>query len=203
MKSIFDYLLSSIAVVILFPIIIAIGFLVLIYLGRPILFIQSRPGLKGKPFDFYKFRTMAIIKDKNGNLLSDHLRVTKLGKFLRKTSLDELPSLINVIKGDMSLVGPRPLLTDYLELYDDEQMKRHNVKPGITGWAQINGRNQIEWQEKFNYDLWYVRNRTFWVDLKILFITLFKVLKRDGIYYNGDKTMPAFTAENLNKDKEF
>jgi lipopolysaccharide/colanic/teichoic acid biosynthesis glycosyltransferase len=161
-------------------------------MGRPIFFKQIRPGLRGNPFLIYKFRTMLDLRDENGNLLPDEKRLTKIGKFLRNTSLDELPELWNVLKGDMSLVGPRPLLMEYLGRYTPEQARRHNVKPGITGWAQINGRNAISWDEKFKLDVWYVDNWNIFLDLKIIFITLIKVIKREGISAEGHATMPEF-----------
>lgn len=167
--------------------------LILIKLGRPIFFIQIRPGLNGKPFKLIKFRTMTNEKDDKGNLLPNEKRLTKLGKWMRSMSLDELPELVNVLKGDMSLVGPRPLLMEYIPLYNDFQKRRMEVKPGITGWAQINGRNAITWEQKFEYDVWYVDNRSFWLDIKILFLTLFKVLKREGIAHQNDVAMPRFT----------
>ena len=201
MKSVFDFTFSLVIFIILSPIIILLCGIVFMDVGRPIFFIQKRPGLNNHPFNFYKFRTMLNKKDDKGILLDDKDRITRIGKLLKKTSLDELPSFINVLKGDMSIVGPRPLLMEYLAFYTSEQSKRHNVKPGITGWAQINGRNRIDWHEKFNYDLWYVKNRTFWLDLKIIMITFIKVIKRDDIYYDGDKTMPAFSAKNLEREK--
>jgi sugar transferase EpsL len=171
---------------------IVISLVILIQIGRPVLFIQMRPGLNGKPFYMYKFRTMTDETDEQGNLLPDELRLTRLGKFLRSTSLDELPELFNVIKGDMSLVGPRPLLMQYLERYTPEQARRHEVKPGITGWAQINGRNAITWEEKFVLDVWYVDNWSLWLDMKILAMTLVKVFRREGISAEGEATMPEF-----------
>ena len=161
-------------------------------MGRPIIFTQQRPGLSGKPFTIYKFRTMNDERDAQGNLLPDEQRLTRFGKFLRKTSLDELPELFNVLKGDMSLVGPRPLLMEYLPLYSAEQARRHEVKPGITGWAQINGRNTLAWEDKFNLDVWYVDHLSFWLDVKILFITLLKVFKREGISQDGQATVEKF-----------
>lgn len=171
---------------------LATAILVRYKLGSPILFKQQRPGLHGKPFYLYKFRTMTDERDENGKLLPDHLRLTSFGKFLRKYSLDELPQLFNVLKGDISLVGPRPLLMEYLELYTPEQARRHEVKPGITGWAQVNGRNAISWEEKFKLDVWYVDNRTFWLDIKILFLTVIKVLKKEGINQSEYVTMEKF-----------
>ena len=161
-------------------------------MGAPILFLQKRPGFQSKIFTFYKFRTMTNTLDKNGNLMADKKRLTSVGKFLRKTSLDELPSLWNVFRGDMSLVGPRPLLQEYLPLYTNDQLRRHEVQPGITGWAQINGRNTISWEDKFNFDLWYIKNQSFWIDIKIIFITVFKVLKQEGINQNNKNTMEKF-----------
>jgi sugar transferase EpsL len=188
----FDFALSLIGFVLVFPLLCLLTIIILFTLGSPILFKQQRPGLFGKPFIFYKFRTMTSEKDENGNLLPDEKRLTKFGNFLRKTSLDELPSLWNVLKGNMSLVGPRPLLMEYLPLYSKEQMRRHEVKPGITGWAQINGRNAISWDEKFKLDVWYVDNQSIWLDTKILFITAWKVLKREGISQKGHVTMERF-----------
>ena len=161
-------------------------------MGAPIIFKHQRPGLHGKLFTFYKFRTMINTKNSDGDLMPDKNRLTLLGLFLRKTSLDELPSLWNVLKGDMSLVGPRPLLMEYLPLYTKEQARRHEVKPGITGWAQINGRNAISWEEKFNLDILYVDNRSFWLDLKIIFLTIFKVLRQEGISQSEHTTMEKF-----------
>jgi sugar transferase EpsL len=168
-------------------------------LGSPVLFKQQRPGLHGKPFYLYKFRTMTEERDENGELLPDHLRLTPFGQFLRKYSLDELPQLFNVLKGDISLVGPRPLLMEYLELYTPEQARRHEVKPGITGWAQVNGRNAISWEEKFKLDVWYVDNRSFWLDLRILFLTVIKVFKLEGINHAGHVTMKKFTGTKNTK----
>ncbi|MEH7336801.1 sugar transferase [Neobacillus drentensis] len=167
-------------------------------LGSPVLFKQKRPGLNGKPFFVYKFRTMTDKKDNKGELLPDHIRLTTFGKLLRKTSLDELPQLFNVIKGEVSLVGPRPLLIEYLPLYTPEQARRHEVRPGITGWAQVNGRNAISWEEKFKLDVWYVDNRSFWLDIKILFLTITKVFKSEGINQQGHVTIEKFQG---NKDK--
>ncbi len=155
-------------------------------------FVQQRPGLGGEPFNFIKFRTMSNEKDNNGHLLSDKERITPLGVFLRRFSLDELPQLINVIRGDLSLVGPRPLLMEYLALYTPEQARRHNVKPGITGWAQINGRNALTWEEKFNLDVWYADHQTLWLDIKILVLTLLRVIQGQGISHEGEATMPRF-----------
>ena len=164
-------------------------------MGQPALFRQTRPGRHGRPFEMIKFRTMLDANDANGNPLPDAERVTQFGRFLRSTSLDELPELWNVLKGDMSLVGPRPLLMEYLPVYSPEQARRHDVRPGITGWAQVNGRNAISWEEKFALDLWYVENRTIWVDLKILFKTVIKVFKREGIAAAGEETAAKFKGE--------
>jgi sugar transferase EpsL len=160
--------------------------------GAPVLFRQTRPGMGGKPFLMYKFRTMTDQRDTAGNLLPDEKRLTRFGKFLRSTSLDELPELINVLKGEMSLVGPRPLLMEYLGRYSPEQARRHEVRPGITGWAQVNGRNAISWEEKFKLDVWYVDNRSLWLDIKILWMTFVKVFKREGISQEGQATAEKF-----------
>lgn len=162
-------------------------------LGSPVLFRQQRPGLHGKPFMMYKFRTMTDSMDTNGNLLADDERLPSFGRFLRSSSLDELPELFNVLKGDMSLVGPRPLLMEYLPLYSPLQARRHEILPGITGWAQINGRNAISWEEKFKLDVWYVDNQSLWLDLKIIFLTFIKVFRREGISHEGQATMEKFT----------
>ncbi len=164
-------------------------------MGAPVLFRQTRPGLRGKPFIMYKFRTMTDERDPQGNLLPDEQRLTRLGRFLRSTSLDELPELINVLKGDMSLVGPRPLLMKYLDRYTPEQFRRHEVKPGITGWAQVNGRNALTWEEKFKLDVWYVDNWNLWLDFKILLMTLVKVFRREGIGHGSQATMPEFRGQ--------
>lgn len=198
-KRIFD-LIVSLAVLIIFSIIIAItAIIVRAKLGSSILFKQQRPGLHGKPFYVYKFRTMTDEKDANGELLPDYVRLTKTGKVIRKLSLDELPQLFNVLKGDISLVGPRPLLMEYLDLYTQEQARRHEVKPGITGWAQVNGRNAISWEDKFELDVWYVDNRSFWLDIKILFLTVLKVFKSEGINQDGQATMTKFKGSNSKK----
>ncbi|MGM7721163.1 sugar transferase [Metabacillus sp. Hm71] len=197
MKRPFDLVVSVILFILLSPLMISIALLVKINLGSPIFFRQQRPGLHSKPFYFYKFRTMTNEKDDNGEWLSDHMRLTSFGKFLRKSSLDEFPQLINVIKGDISLVGPRPLLMEYLPLYTEEQAKRHLVKPGITGWAQINGRNSISWEEKFKLDVWYVENQTFFLDLKILFLTVNKVIKSQGINQPGNATIEKFKGSRV------
>lgn len=189
---IFDILLSLLLLVILFPVLLIIALTIRYKMGSPILFKQLRPGFKEKPFIIFKFRTMRNAINSDGSQLPDNQRLDSFGKFLRSTSLDELPALWNVYKGDMSLVGPRPLLMEYLPLYSLRQARRHNVKPGITGWAQINGRNSISWNEKLDMDVWYVDNKSFLLDLKILFLTLFKVIKRDGINKNGYITTDKF-----------
>lgn len=175
---------------------ILIAILVKIKLGSPIIFEQKRPGLNEKIFTMYKFRSMTDAKDKNGNLLSDAERLPKFGQLLRATSLDEIPEFINVLKGDMSLIGPRPLLVEYLERYNDEQKRRHDVRPGITGWAQVNGRNTISWEEKFRYDVEYVDNLTFILDIKIIFLTIKKIFIREGISQKGNVTMEEFKGES-------
>ena len=195
MKRFFDFSIALGASVALLPVFIVTAILVRYKLGAPVFFKQKRPGIHGKPFIMYKFRSMTDKKDKNGTLLPDIDRMTRLGSFLRKSSLDELPELINVLKGDMSLVGPRPLLMQYLKRYTLEQAKRHNVKPGITGWAQVNGRNSISWEDKFKKDVWYVENQTFWLDMKILFLTLVQVYKRDGIHQEGHVTAEEFMGD--------
>jgi len=198
-KRLFDLTLSSAALLVLAPVFLLLMLLVRFKLGSPIFFTQVRPGLNGKPFTMYKFRTMKDERDAEGNLLPDAQRLTSFGKFLRSTSLDELPELINVLKGDMSLVGPRPLLMEYLPLYTSEQARRHEVRPGITGWAQVNGRNAISWEEKFKLDVWYVDNQSFWLDIKILLMTVGKVLKRDGISAEGEATMQKFRGNDVDK----
>jgi sugar transferase EpsL len=193
MKRLFDFFVSSILFVSLFPIFLIIAILVRVKLGTPIIFKQQRPGLYEKPFYLYKFRTMTDERNQYGKLMPDSIRLTSFGKFLRKYSLDEYPQLVNVIKGDISLVGPRPLLMEYLPLYTKEQAMRHKVRPGITGWAQVNGRNAITWEEKFKLDVWYVHNQSFSLDLKILFLTFYKVLKSEGINQPGNATVESFT----------
>ncbi|MBP1967068.1 sugar transferase [Paenibacillus aceris] len=201
MKRLFDLLVSISLLLLFIPLIIVVALLVKKKLGSPVVFKQQRPGLKGKPFYLYKFRTMTDAKDNEGKLLSDSIRLTSFGQFLRKYSLDELLQLVNVIKGDLSLVGPRPLLNDYLPLYTEEQAKRHNVKPGITGWAQVNGRNAISWEERFNLDVWYVENQSFFLDLKILALTFVKVLKSEGIQSANHATMPIFEGSMKNVER--
>ena len=175
------------------PLLLFVSIAVWIKCGRPIFFVQERPGLGGKPFKMLKFRSMTNERGPDGELLPDHQRLQRFGKILRSTSLDELPELVNVLKGDMSLVGPRPLLMRYLPLYSKEQMRRHEARPGITGWAQVNGRNAVDWDERFRLDVWYVENRSFLLDLKILWMTVMTVLKRDGVSAEGHVTMPEFT----------
>ena len=198
-KKIFDLLLIFLSLPLILPIYLLTMLLVLTQLNFPILFRQPRTGLNGKIFNIYKFRTMTDDCDKDGILLPDELRLTKFGKFLRSTSLDELPSLWNVLKSDMSLVGPRPLLLEYLPLYSTQQARRHEVKPGITGWAQVNGRNAITWGEKFDLDVWYVDNQSIWLDIKILWLTVKKVIMRDGINQVGQSTMEKFKGNDNEK----
>lgn len=191
-KRLFDFLVSLALLVILSPILVAVAVMIALTMGRPVLFRQLRTGLGGRIFTLYKFRTMTDERDEQGNLLPDERRLTWLGRFLRSTSIDELPELINVLKGDMSLVGPRPLLPEYLPFYSEEQARRHEVKPGITGWAQVNGRNLLSWEKKFEYDVWYVDNRSLWLDLWILLLTVVKVLRREGISEAGHATASPF-----------
>lgn len=197
MKRIFDLLVSATLLLVSFPIIIVVAVLVRTKLGSPIIFKQQRPGLYSKPFSLYKFRTMTSEINSVGQLLADHVRLTSFGNFLRKYSLDELPQLINVLKGDISLIGPRPLLMEYVPLYSEQQLSRHNVKPGITGWAQVNGRNAISWEEKFELDVWYVNNQTIFLDMKILLLTVYKVLKSEGINQHENTTMERFRGSNF------
>ncbi|MCU1772393.1 sugar transferase [Pseudomonas sp. 13B_3.2_Bac1] len=192
-KRLFDIVASMAGLIVLSPVIVIVAYLIRKRLGSPILFRQVRPGLGGKPFEMVKFRTMRDALDANGNPLPDSERMTGFGSFLRSSSLDELPELWNVIKGDMSLVGPRPLLMEYLPLYDTLQVRRHDVRPGVTGWAQINGRNALSWEEKFKLDVWYVDNQSLWLDIKIILLTVKKVLVRDGISAQGEVTMTKFT----------
>lgn len=192
-KRFFDIFVGFIAITVLFPVFLVVGLLVSWKVGRPVLFKQHRPGLSGVVFTIYKFRSMTNEVDDDGDLLSDAMRLGRFGAILRSSSLDEIPALINVLKGDMSLVGPRPLLVEYLSLYSEVQSRRHEVRPGITGWAQVNGRNTISWEDKFRYDVWYVDNMTFLLDLKILYLTIKKVFLRDGINADGEATMSKFT----------
>ncbi|MGI2072225.1 sugar transferase [Shewanella baltica] len=195
-KRIFDFLVALCAILTLLPVIMIVALLIRFKLGSPIFFTQDRPGLHGKVFKMMKFRTMLDGKDKQGNLLPDNERMTRFGSFLRSTSLDELPGLLNVLKGDMSLVGPRPLLVQYLPLYSVDQARRHNVRPGITGWAQVNGRNAISWEQKFNFDVWYVDNQSLLLDFKILLLTVKKVFFREGISADGHVTIEPFKGSN-------
>ncbi|OSI13304.1 sugar transferase [Neisseria canis] len=192
-KRLFDIICAFFGLLFLSPVLLIVAFFVRKNLGSPVLFRQIRPGKDGRPFEMVKFRSMRDAVDKDGNPLPDGERLTPFGKALRATSLDELPELWNVLKGDMSLVGPRPLLMEYLEHYDDEQRRRNDVRPGITGWAQVNGRNAISWEDKFKLDVWYVDNRSFWLDLKILFLTVKKVFIKEGIEAEGEATMNKFT----------
>jgi lipopolysaccharide/colanic/teichoic acid biosynthesis glycosyltransferase len=191
-KRSFDFFFSLLGLILISPLFIIISLIILIKLGRPVFFTQPRPGYKAEPFLMVKFRSMTNEKDEEGNLLPNEERMTRFGKFLRSTSLDELPELWNVLKGDMSLVGPRPLLMDYLSYFSEVQNRRHDVKPGITGWSQVNGRNAIGWDEKLKLDVWYVDNQSFWLDLKILYLTVFKVFKREGITHEDHIAMPRF-----------
>ena len=192
LKRVFDVVVSATALVVLAPVMGLIALAVWRTMGRPVLFRHVRPGLHGKPFVMYKFRTMRDLRDAEGKLLPDEARLTPFGRWLRSTSLDELPELLNVLRGEMSLVGPRPLLMEYLDRYTPEQARRHEVKPGITGWAQIHGRNNLSWDERFKLDVWYVDNWSLWLDVKILWRTLWVVLRREGISAQGHATMPEF-----------
>ncbi len=196
MKRFFDVLVSLTAFIVLSPIIALVAWKIRKNLGSPVLFRQTRPGLNGQPFEMIKFRTMKDAVDANGNPLPDSERMTPFGDKLRNSSLDELPELWNVLKGEMSLVGPRPLLMQYLPLYSKEQARRHEVRPGVTGWAQINGRNAISWEEKFKLDVWYVDNRSFWLDLRILLLTVKKVFVKEGISADGHVTIAPFTGKD-------
>jgi lipopolysaccharide/colanic/teichoic acid biosynthesis glycosyltransferase len=193
MKRLFDSIGSLAAIIVLSPILVLLYFRIKREMGAPVLFCQTRPGLDGKPFQMYKFRTMKDATDADGNVLPDRDRITPLGQKLRSSSLDELPEFWNVLRGEMSMVGPRPLLMEYLPLYSKRQARRHDVRPGVTGWAQVNGRNTVSWKEKFELDVWYVENRTLWLDIKILWMTVKKVLKKDGISADGEATMSKFT----------
>lgn len=195
-KRIFDFIISLIMLIVLSPVMLIVGIAVFVKLGAPIFFVQERIGEGNKTFRMIKFRTMLEARDENGKLLEDNERLTPFGELLRSISLDELPEIINVLKGDMSLVGPRPLLVEYLPIYSEEQLRRHNVRPGITGYAQVNGRNSISWTERFKLDVWYVDNWSLWLDIKILFMTVYKVFKRDGICQDGNVTMEKFVGGN-------
>lgn len=193
MKRALDFTAAALLLLIFIVPLCVVATLVRRNVGSPVLFRQMRPGLRAQPFTMFKFRTMSSERGRDGLMLEDSKRLTKFGRFLRATSLDELPGLWNVVKGEMSLVGPRPLLMEYLPLYSPEQARRHEVRPGITGWAQINGRNALNWEEKFKLDIWYVDHRSMWLDIKILTLTVRKVLVRDGISASGEATMPRFT----------
>ena len=195
-KRCFDFIVSLVCVFIGAPIFLIIAVLVFIFLGRPVFFVQKRPGYQSRPFNLIKFRTMKISHDLKGNLLPDRQRLTMFGRFLRSSSLDEIPELLNVIRGDMSIVGPRPLLMQYLPLYNRTQMRRHEVKPGITGWAQVNGRNELCWQKRFEMDVWYVDNFNMMIDLKIIMLTILQVLKRQGVSQKGEATVKFFEGNN-------
>jgi sugar transferase EpsL len=197
-KRVFDLFLTIPGLIVLSPLLITLAILVWLKHGTPILFRQQRPGLDGKPFTLFKFRTMTDSRNVQGQLLPDADRLSFLGQLLRRTSLDELPELVNVLRGDMSLVGPRPLLMEYLDRYTPEQARRHEIRPGITGWAQINGRNALSWEEKFELDVWYVDNSSLWLDLKIIFLTVWKVLRREGISQDGHATMSEFMGTERN-----
>ncbi len=192
MKRLFDFIAGMAALVVLSPLLLILVAAVRWQMGSPVLFRQQRPGRFGKPFWLLKFRTMTDAHDARGSSLPDAARLTRFGRFLRSTSLDELPELFNVLKGDMSMIGPRPLLMQYLARYTPEQARRHEVKPGITGWAQVNGRNAITWEDKFKLDVWYVDNQSFWLDVKIIFMTIWKIVKREGISQPGHATMEEF-----------
>ena len=192
MKRTFDILASFFGLLLLSPALLVLAVWIRVRMGSPVFFRQRRPGLGGEPFEMLKFRTMTDERDAEGNLLPDDRRLTAIGRFMRSTSLDELPELINVLRGDMSLVGPRPLLMRYLDRYTPEQARRQEVRPGITGWAQVKGRNAISWDDKFRYDVWYVDNHTFWLDLRILFVTVWNVVRRKGISADDHATMPEF-----------
>lgn len=196
MKRLFDIFVSAGALIVLSPLMVCLALLIRVKLGAPVLFSQVRPGLNTGPFRMYKFRSMTNAHDAQGVLLPDAERLTPFGKFLRASSLDELPELFNILRGDMSLVGPRPLLMEYLPLYSARQARRHEVRPGLTGWAQVNGRNALSWDEKFELDVWYVENRSFALDLKILWLTMLTVIRRKGISSDGHATMPPFTGSS-------
>lgn len=194
-KRLFDLFFSFFALVILSPVLILTAILVRVFLGTPILFRQQRPGYKGRPFFIYKFRSMRVAIDQAGNPLPDSERLTRFGRILRSLSLDELPELFNILSGEMSFVGPRPLLMEYLPLYSPEQARRHDVVPGLTGWAQVNGRNALDWSSRFKLDVWYVDNWSFWLDVKIILMTVWKTVSREGINQQGQATMEYFKGE--------
>ena len=195
-KRLIDIIVAAAALLLLSPVLLVLAVLIRLRLGSPVLFRQQRPGRHGRPFMMLKFRSMTDERDSTGELRPDAERLTPFGRWLRATSLDELPELINVLRGDMSLVGPRPLLMEYLPLYNDRQRRRHEVRPGVTGWAQVNGRNAISWPEKFELDVWYVEHRSLWLDIRILWLTVMAVLRRSGIEHQGEATMPRFTGNN-------
>ena len=203
MPRIFDLLVLFVLLPMVLPVALIVAFLIWIFLGRPIFFYQIRCGYKGTPFKLYKFRTMTNTTDELGAPLPDAQRLTRLGKFLRAASLDELPSLVNLVRGDLRLVGPRPFIDSYLPLYSPEQMRRHDAWPGITGWAQVMGRNTLTWEEKFVLDVWYVDNRSTWLDLRILFLTVLKVLTQEGVNATKHETMPYFTGTSASKKPEY
>ena len=200
-KRLFDIVASASGLIFLSPVFLILIYLIRKNLGEPVFFTQERPGKDGKPFKMIKFRSMRDAVDKDGNPLPDSERLTPFGKKLRATSLDELPELWNVLKGDMSLVGPRPLLMSYLPLYNEFQYRRHEMKPGVTGWAQVNGRNALSWDEKFAHDIWYIDHYSFWLDMKILFLTVKKVFIKEGISAEGEATMPYFTGNDTDEKK--
>lgn len=195
-----DVIVSLLALIVLAPLLVMVALLVRIKIGSPVLFRQQRPGRDGRPFALMKFRTMTNERDAAGMLLPDAVRLTRFGRFLRSTSLDELPELLNILRGDMSLVGPRPLLMEYLPRYTPEQMRRHAVRPGLTGWAQVNGRNALSWEEKFAFDVWYVDNQSFWLDLRIIWMTIAKIIKREGISAAGEATAKPFMGSRKDED---
>ena len=196
-KPLIDFVVALVVLVITSPVLLAAVLFLAIANGGRVWFRQPRPGLHGRVFTLIKFKTMTDERDSGGSLLPDEKRLTRVGKFIRKTSIDELPQLLNVLKGDMSLIGPRPLLVEYLPLYNDVQRRRHEVKPGITGWAQIQGRNTVSWVDKFNYDVWYVDHLSFWLDMKIIIMTIVKVFKAEGISAEGSATMKKFDGKNI------
>lgn len=200
LKRCFDFSIALTLLIALSPLLALLALTVCWRLGRPVLFAQIRPGLHGAPFEFYKLRTMTEARDAAGELLPDAARLTPFGKLMRKLSLDELPQLVNVLKGEMSLVGPRPLLMEYLPLYSKRQARRHEVRPGITGWAQVNGRNALAWEERFELDLWYVEHRSFWLDLKIIAMTVWRMLRPQGIAQPGQATMTKFTGSRRGRN---
>ena len=200
-KRMLDCTIAGLLLVLLSPVMLLTALLIRLWLGSPVLFVQPRPGWHEKKFYLYKFRTMRNLKDASGNLLSDSERLTRFGRLLRSTSIDELPALLNVIKGDMSLIGPRPLLMDYLPWYSTEQKQRHHIRPGITGWAQVNGRNALSWQKKFELDVWYVQHYSFWVDCRIFWLTVLRIIQRRDIHAKGQATMTRFDLECMEARK--